>query len=294
MIDPESLGLEVGGRIGADEVKVKCPYHDDTRPSAEFNVRTGLFYCFACGTGKTAAQVASDLGGSISDIPEIRHAVVYSDPTISWRTRFMARKLAIDNPYLVSRGVANRMVYDLKIMEMPDGIVFPLFSTIRRDVAGVQVRYFERQPKYVFYGEKPKIYPLPWLPLRRKRPAVIVEGIFSVIRGMTSGFATFATLGSQSIGSVPKIFYDRTDVVAAMDPDQAGYIAMAKLAAIGIPCVGVPFEADEESPDRWNEIIGDRANFTSEVAYFAKMAVNKGADPRSLLRQITKFQKENT
>jgi len=36
-VKPEALGL--------------CPFHDDKKPSMSVNLKSGLFYCFACGTG---------------------------------------------------------------------------------------------------------------------------------------------------------------------------------------------------------------------------------------------------
>lgn len=44
------------------ERSIRCPFHDDRTPSASWNDETHLFYCFTCGWGGSAAQVARRLG----------------------------------------------------------------------------------------------------------------------------------------------------------------------------------------------------------------------------------------
>ena len=36
---------------GAEEVKVLCPFHSDTRPSASINTHKNLFHCWVCNIG---------------------------------------------------------------------------------------------------------------------------------------------------------------------------------------------------------------------------------------------------
>jgi DNA primase len=40
-------GLTIVGR--GDQVKVRCPFHDDTRASCSVNLESGLFHCFGGG-----------------------------------------------------------------------------------------------------------------------------------------------------------------------------------------------------------------------------------------------------
>jgi hypothetical protein len=39
-------GLSPGG--SGDQAKVRCPFHDDERPSCSVNLAKGLFHCFSC------------------------------------------------------------------------------------------------------------------------------------------------------------------------------------------------------------------------------------------------------
>ena len=44
-----------------DEVLSLCPFHQDSKPSFHFNVRKGLFICFACGEKGSAKKLARQL-----------------------------------------------------------------------------------------------------------------------------------------------------------------------------------------------------------------------------------------
>lgn len=48
--------------ISGDEVLSLCPFHEDSKPSFHFNVRKGLFICFACGEKGSAKKLAKKLG----------------------------------------------------------------------------------------------------------------------------------------------------------------------------------------------------------------------------------------
>jgi len=290
MINPEELGFEVSGYSG-DEAVVKCPYHSDHRPSGRFNVQTGLFYCFVCGVGKRAEEIARDLGGMISDTP-IATPRIEPEP-IDWRGRFLPYPLAMGNKYLRTRQVPEIAIRKLQIRHYDDGIIFPLFSSKDGDISGVQVRQYVKEPKYLFYGKRPAVYPMIGLPISGDL-AILVEGVFSVIRGRSAGFETFAVMGASALSGALKFFFDRTRVCGIFDPDEAGYIASAKLAAVGIACLKVDFEADEMSIDDWQTIIPNRANFTMDVGTFVTKAVKKGGKHKTIVKQILKFEKENS
>jgi DNA primase len=292
IIDPTELGFEVFGYSG-DEALVLCPYHDDHSPSARFNVKTGLFHCFVCGTGKRAKDIAREFGGHVSEITSAaRRKVDYIEPDVDWRTRFLSCPLALDNDYLASRFVGNDVIKKLSIRECEDGIIFPLFSDKEGTVCGVQVRQYKKEPKYVFYGEKPGVYPLTLMPPHNK--AYLVEGIFSVIRGRQAGFAAFATMGAASLKPALRYFYDRTKVFGMFDPDAAGYIASAKLASIGIACLQDDFSPDDMSVPDWMNVVGDPRYFTMDTFYFINKAIAAGQKPKTVMNQILKFEKENS
>ena len=291
MISPEELGFKVFGYSG-DEALVLCPYHDDHAPSARFNVKTGLFHCFVCGTGKKAKDIAKEFGGHISDVEDTTRKD-FDDPTIDWRTRFLGCRFATDSEYLHGRNVPDKAVVKLGIRECDNGdIVFPLYSDNAGTICGVQVRQLHVEPKYVFYGTRPPLYPMIGLPANLK-DSFLVEGIFGVIRGRAAGFNVFATLGSTALAPALRYFYDRTKLFGIFDPDAAGYLASAKLTSVGIPCLKGDFEADEMSLEEWKSVVTDKSNFTMDTMYFANKAVISGSKMKTIMNQILKFEKEN-
>ena len=47
----EARGVVLGHKVGADEYRFRCPFHDDQTPSANVNLRTGLWKCQTEGIG---------------------------------------------------------------------------------------------------------------------------------------------------------------------------------------------------------------------------------------------------
>lgn len=48
---------------GYGERRFRCPSHDDSHPSASVNRQEGVWFCHACGSGGTAAQIVMDKEG---------------------------------------------------------------------------------------------------------------------------------------------------------------------------------------------------------------------------------------
>jgi len=55
----EKYFKDVEFEVGAGEVKVLCPFHSDTRPSASINVEKNLFHCWVCNVGYNEQQFIS-------------------------------------------------------------------------------------------------------------------------------------------------------------------------------------------------------------------------------------------
>ena len=60
---------------GAEEIKVLCPFHSDTNPSASINVKKELFHCWVCGVGYNEQQFIS----KINDISLVDASKVLSN-----------------------------------------------------------------------------------------------------------------------------------------------------------------------------------------------------------------------
>ena len=54
---------------GYGERAYNCPSHDDAHASASINRSKGVWFCHACGSGGTAAQIVMDREGSLTSRP---------------------------------------------------------------------------------------------------------------------------------------------------------------------------------------------------------------------------------
>lgn len=225
MIDPIALGLTIG-RVSGDEVQVICPFHDDHSPSASFNMKKGVMYCFACGSTMKARQLARELGGDVVGLKDITLLQSVKEEK-NWRP-FLYAEQATDHPYLLERKVTNGQVARYDIKDLGNSIGFPLKN--RQAIAcGLQTRKIRRKdrPRYILYGDKPSIWPFNDSFLSRRRP-LLVEGIFSVLRLERCGIEAFATLSSQVSYRTLHTFNGRRPTIW-FDRDYAGCVGAGKL-----------------------------------------------------------------
>ena len=71
---------------GKSEVKVLCPFHDDTHPSASINVEKNLFHCFVCGAGYSEEQFYAKVN-NVSE-KEARELLNKSGVTSEWELTY--------------------------------------------------------------------------------------------------------------------------------------------------------------------------------------------------------------
>lgn len=67
LIEAVRQRFDVATEIG-DEFLVRCPEHDDRRPSASVNVKKGLWTCYACGAGGKVSDYLNGL--HVTDEPD--------------------------------------------------------------------------------------------------------------------------------------------------------------------------------------------------------------------------------
>lgn len=259
--DPAVLGLEIVGVIGDHEVRVRCPYHDDRNPSAEYSIAKGLFYCFGCHESRTAAQVARDMGGRLvpmSPATMRRFRDRARATEVAWRSLLHA-PVAADNEYLERRGVTDSIAARYDLRSYRDGIVIPIRDRFER-VTGVQVRHYERRPKYMIYGNRQPLWPLHRLVHATASTRFVVEGVFGVLRAASAGFAAYATMGSHGVADAARLLRPGSRLIAhfvgesmvIMDPDLAGYVAAGQWVLHGFPVlVGHEAPPDEWSREEW-------------------------------------------
>src|SRR5690606_28686251 len=107
----------------SNEAHCICPFHHDTKPSASFNLNTGLFYCFSCGTAHNVESLAFALAGTIEKIDSYSSGKASFSDERMW-LKLLWNGLAHDNKYLQSRNVTNDLVNIFQIRANENGVIF--------------------------------------------------------------------------------------------------------------------------------------------------------------------------
>lgn len=113
------------------EVKVLCPFHSDTKPSATVNTDKSLFHCWVCGKGHNEEQFMAEVKGItvqqayrlMSEIQnendldwEISHkAELWADSEVLQATK----DLGLSNEFIDSMGLGMAYVKDVKTLAIP-------------------------------------------------------------------------------------------------------------------------------------------------------------------------------
>lgn len=297
MIDPQALGLEITQIVG-DEAYCKCPYHDDTRQSAEFNVEKGVFYCFGCHTSKTAEQLADDLGGEVVGTVSIQLSEEFGTEK-DWLP-FLRSRPAFSSEYLERREVTRWQISKHQIKMTERHVVFPLADEWG-EITGVQIRATDgSEPKYKILGQKNTFWNE--REIYQGGDVFIVEGVFGALRGELAGFRTAAILGSGSAAAAAEflsrsIVYEscedlyqyqilRTRPYAIMDPDYAGLLAAAKFVTWGIPVILTDDAPDDLTVTAWSHYCNNPQKFATLNIYDV---ISKSDQPERLEKAARKY-----
>lgn len=246
--DPEAIGLDVVRSMG-EEVLVMCPYHSDRNASAEYNLPLGLFYCFTCQTARNAKQLAEDLGGYLSPVGEVLEIYsAFRGQEEAW-LNLTRNPLARDNEYLMDRLVTNRQVETHGLLASPDGIIFPIKNKFQK-VTGVQIRHYDKKPKYKIFGQKQAVWPSRMFAY--PGDLFITEGVFGALRAESAGVPAAAIMGASGVKLAAKHLKawegGRTRPYVVMDRDYAGMLAAGKFVLHEVPAILAPWKTP---PDEW-------------------------------------------
>lgn len=269
--DPGSLGLSVKSWVGPNEVMCLCPYHDSWGVANFcFNVRKGVFICYACGARGNVYQLAKQTGGHV-----YRGYLPPAPPNvdIDW-LKLAHHPLAFRNAYLQSRGVTDAQVEKYQIKLHPLGVVFPI-TNVRGQIVGALMRKHEGKLRYLTLGEKTPIWPLGEYSktITGNNRVALVEGVFGVLAADRAGIPAFAVLGALVKESARQYLSDLRPLVV-FDNDQAGYIGagrvlkMSPLASVVVP----GREADEMTVAEWKEVWEGNCITTNDISRLAKLS----------------------
>ena len=278
--DPEALGLTVHRESGLWEVIVNCPFHDDSHPSASFNMLKGIFFCFACGEAANAQKIAKFLFTHVAKREASKtFSATYAEPITSqeWR-QLLTAPIALDNGYLESRGVTEEQIIDHSIREFSWGVGIPIPDADKYKFSGFLIRRYANKPRYLFFGSKPALVTNHASEASFSR-VFVVEGFFGILAAERADVKALCTLGvaiSPDIKAwLPTIFAD-TKIVAMFDNDFPGYLAAARfLSYVPTAKVVVPGqEADELPVKAWTALANGKMVTTDDYGVLRRMSRN--------------------
>lgn len=238
-IDLADKYLDVTLRSG-DEYMAKCFVHDDSSASLQFNVKSGLWVCFACGAKGNAKSLVRHFGGTYRD-PEVDIADIYaklalidqeskspvSDSTVP---ESMLKRYAFPTEYWASRGftAASISAFDLGYDPIEDEAIIPV-----RNIDGRLKGFIRRRldnsygPRYMYPKGFPRKLSLfgSWMVAKKQTDTVaITEGALDSIKVWQAGYPAVAQYGS-SMSPEQVVLLRRlgiTKTVLFFDDDKAG------------------------------------------------------------------------
>lgn len=101
-------GLANPGELGADRVKIPCPFHGDINPSLLINLEAGNYYCFGCGIsgdGLDFVKAVERLKGNQLD--DLQAVLRYYEIIKSEK----AQKLNLNKYYVGRKHRSNKQLY---------------------------------------------------------------------------------------------------------------------------------------------------------------------------------------
>lgn len=216
------------------EVKVICPFHNDTNPSATVNLDKRLFHCWVCGDEASGneAQVMAKLEGITEREAYNRLATANVKDLERWETQ--AKLELWMNPKAVEKanelGFGNETMDRLKIGLIPYNdkpfLAFPVFfNGVLKDIRMYNMFKHDGMAKLYSNDEAESGWVIPYDEWKDSKDLTyIFEGERDMLHAASLGLNAITLTGGAS--SIPNIhviesFRDR-DVVIVYDNDDAG------------------------------------------------------------------------
>lgn len=224
---------------GAEEVKVLCPFHSDTKPSASINTQKNLFHCWVCDKGYNEEQFAARVNGiSLSDAKQvITNLETKSD---SWSIVEEANLWA-DSHFLTKveeLGLSHQTIQDLHLGLTKDSHGNKLLGIpVYYDGAIMDVRKYNllkipKVPKLLADEGAQSGYVIPYdIWKHSKETTYILEGEKDMMLARELGLNAITLTGGAGAkvnDYVINAFKDK-DVIICYDNDEAGRSGMDKL-----------------------------------------------------------------
>ena len=222
----------------AEEVKVLCPFHDDTRPSASINTQKDLFHCWVCNIGYNEEQFVAKVN-NISTTEAIKLLDKYS---VSDNWEYNKGLLWSDSKFL--EAVKNLGLSEKTILDLNLGLVKPensnkrllgipvYYNNILVDVRKYNLLKYDGTPKCASNENAESGWIIPYdVFLNSDEPCYLFEGEKDMMIAREYGINAYtmvsgagATPNSSVIGS-----FEGKDIILCYDNDEAGQNGMVNM-----------------------------------------------------------------
>lgn len=220
---------------GAEEVKVLCPFHEDTHPSASVNTQKGLFHCWVCNVGYNEEQFVAKMN-NISTTDAIKLLGRYN---INDDWNFNKGLLWSDTNFLDKvrgLGLSDELISSMNLgLVRPEGsnkrlLGIPVFyNGILVDVRRYNLLKYDGVPKCCSNENAESGWIIPYdMFLNSNEPCYLFEGEKDMLIAREYGLNAFTLIsgaGATPNQNIIGAFKDK-DIVLCYDNDEAGYNGM--------------------------------------------------------------------
>lgn len=138
--------------VTGDEAMVRCVVHSDSKASMQFNLRSGLWVCFACHEGGSIKRLCKELGIGLMEDPEpdVRDIMKrikelsgdLPNKALKGQDEKTLKRYSLPTGYWTGRGFTKKTIkaFDLGLDMMADAVTIPLRDDQGR-LLGVIKRY---------------------------------------------------------------------------------------------------------------------------------------------------------
>lgn len=221
-----------------EEVKVLCPFHDDTRPSSSINTQKNLFHCWVCNIGYNEEQFVA----KINNIPTTDAIKLLDKYNVSDDWKYNEGLLWSDEKFLAKvkeLGLSEQTILDMKLgvtkLENSNKklLGIPIFyNNILVDVRKYNLLKYDGIPKCCSNTDAESGWIVPYdLFLESKEPCYLFEGEKDMLIAREHGINAYTMVsgaGATPNQNVIGAFRDK-EIILCYDNDNAGYSGMLNM-----------------------------------------------------------------
>jgi hypothetical protein len=217
-----------------EEVKVLCPFHEDTHPSASINTYKDLFHCWVCDIGYNEEQFIARINGiSSADAIKLLGKYQIEDKWEVEKGRLWSTPLLLSK--VIALGINKDTIEDLKLGGIKDEtgklyLGIPVFyNNILVDVRRYNIMKYEGQPKMMGRDGARTGWLVPYDKfLSSDNTCYIFEGEKDMLMARELGINAYTLTGGA--GAKPNEYvinaFKDKDIILCYDNDDAGQKGM--------------------------------------------------------------------